>query len=287
MIGTRYPRPCPLPGHPQDEDEPALAAESAWSRLRAWHLHAPAERLPLPVIADRLALGLDLARRTRARPRPHLRRVAAAVASWLTWHRHERDLPAPAAAPDRGRSCRCGHRRLGRRRCHLGAGRLARAPAYLDLPRWLDRRVRLAAPARGGPRCPPAPRGRSRLGGAESRLAPDRAPDRPGRLPPAEGHQDAASVRNCCSPARPAASWPPASAANSRRYAEKFAHLRACPTAGSTSGSPTTPASWSSRSGRRTRRSAARSPTRRWIRTRRSKTGSRSTAASATRSPSG
>ena len=50
MIKTEYPRPCPIPGHPQDEDDPVLVTESAWSRLRAWHLHAPAERLPLPVI---------------------------------------------------------------------------------------------------------------------------------------------------------------------------------------------------------------------------------------------
>ena len=51
MIKTEYPRPCPIPGHPQDDgDEPDLITESAWSRLRAWHLHAPAERLPLPVI---------------------------------------------------------------------------------------------------------------------------------------------------------------------------------------------------------------------------------------------
>src|SRR5262249_47350585 len=49
MTQTRYPRPCPIPGHPQDEDEPALVTESAWARLRAWHLHAPAERLPLPL----------------------------------------------------------------------------------------------------------------------------------------------------------------------------------------------------------------------------------------------
>ena len=50
MIKTGYPRPCPIPGHPQDQDEPVLVTESAWSRLRAWHLRAPAERLPLPVI---------------------------------------------------------------------------------------------------------------------------------------------------------------------------------------------------------------------------------------------
>src|SRR5438874_7059503 len=50
MTEDRYPRPCPIPGHPQDEDEPTLVTESAWTRLRAWHLRAPAERLPLPFI---------------------------------------------------------------------------------------------------------------------------------------------------------------------------------------------------------------------------------------------
>ncbi len=49
MTLTRYPRPCPIPGHPQDEEESVLVTESAWARLRAWHLHAPAERLPLPL----------------------------------------------------------------------------------------------------------------------------------------------------------------------------------------------------------------------------------------------
>src|SRR5206468_12334650 len=49
MTEARYPRPCPIPGHPQDDGgEPDLVTSSVWSRLRAWHLHAPAERLPLP-----------------------------------------------------------------------------------------------------------------------------------------------------------------------------------------------------------------------------------------------
>src|SRR5215469_18726856 len=46
-------RPCPIPGHPQDGDGdggPRPASGSAWQRVRAWHLHAPAERLPLPLI---------------------------------------------------------------------------------------------------------------------------------------------------------------------------------------------------------------------------------------------
>ena len=48
MTLTQFPRPCPIPGHPQD-GQPAPAPDSAWARLRAWHLHAPAERLPLPL----------------------------------------------------------------------------------------------------------------------------------------------------------------------------------------------------------------------------------------------
>ena len=72
MTLTRYPRPCPIPGHPQDEDARALVSDSAWARLRAWHLHAPAERLPLPLIVTRLAVGVGPARRARPRPRRHL-----------------------------------------------------------------------------------------------------------------------------------------------------------------------------------------------------------------------
>ena len=134
MIKTEYPRPCPIPGHPQNADEPVLVTESAWARLRAWHLHAPAERLPLPVIVPHLASRLDLARRTRAGPCRHLRRggrrrgVLADVAPLRA------QFPAPAAAPDRGRPGRRGGRRLDGRRCHLGTARLARAPAHLDLP---------------------------------------------------------------------------------------------------------------------------------------------------------
>jgi hypothetical protein len=50
MTVTQFPRPCPIPGHPHEDGAEPLAPESAWSRLRAWHLHAPAERLPLPLI---------------------------------------------------------------------------------------------------------------------------------------------------------------------------------------------------------------------------------------------
>ena len=99
MIKTGYPRPCPIPGHPQDEDEPVLVTESAWSRLRAWHLQAPAERLPLPVVL----LAWPLAWILHAAHVPgHVvtyAAVAAAVACWLTWHRHERTSPHPRLLP--------------------------------------------------------------------------------------------------------------------------------------------------------------------------------------------
>ena len=141
---------------------------------------------------DRLAGRLGPARGARAGPRRHLRRdrrrrgVLADVAPLRA------QVPAPAAAPDRGRPGRRGGRRLDGRRCHLGAARLARAPADLDLPGRRRGRVLVAAPPRGRPGGPPAPRGRRRLGGPESRMAPGRPPDRPGRLPPADGHPDAA-----------------------------------------------------------------------------------------------
>ena len=99
MTETRYPRPCPIPGHPQDEDEPALVTESAWSRLRDWHLHAPAERLPLPVILTAWPAAWVL---HAAHVPGHVityAAVAAAVACWLTWRRHERDSPHPRLLP--------------------------------------------------------------------------------------------------------------------------------------------------------------------------------------------
>ena len=93
MIQTRYPRPCPIPDHPQDGDEPALVTESAWARLRAWHLRAPAERLPLPVILTAWPSAWIL---HAAHVPGHVvtyATVAAAVACWLTWRRYERTSP--------------------------------------------------------------------------------------------------------------------------------------------------------------------------------------------------
>ncbi len=103
MIPTRYPRPCPIPGHPQDEDEPPLVTEPAWARLRAWHLRAPAERLPLPVIVLTWPAAWVLHVAHVAGHVVTYAAIAAAVACWLTWHRygrrslHPRLLPTEAA----------------------------------------------------------------------------------------------------------------------------------------------------------------------------------------------
>ena len=99
MIKTEYPRPCPIPGHPQDADEPVLVTESAWARLRAWHLHAPAERLPLPVIVLTWPSAWIL---HAAHVPGHVvtyAAAAAAVACWLTWHRYGRSSPHPRLLP--------------------------------------------------------------------------------------------------------------------------------------------------------------------------------------------
>ena len=73
--------------------------ESAWARLRAWHLRAPAERLPLPVAL----LTWPAAWVLHAAYVPgHVltyATVAAAVACWLTWHRYGRTSPHQRMLP--------------------------------------------------------------------------------------------------------------------------------------------------------------------------------------------
>ena len=100
MTGTRYQRPCPIPGHPQDADDATeLVPDSAWSRLRAWHLHAPAERLPLPVILLTWPSAWVL---HAAHVPGHVityTAAAAVVACWLTWWRRERDSLHPRLLP--------------------------------------------------------------------------------------------------------------------------------------------------------------------------------------------
>ena len=99
MIKTEYPRPCPIPGHPQDEDEPVLVTESAWARLRAWHLRAPAERLPLPVIVLTWPAAWVLHAAHVAGHVVTYAAIAAAVACWLTWCRYGRESLYPRLLP--------------------------------------------------------------------------------------------------------------------------------------------------------------------------------------------
>ena len=98
MTLTQYPRPCPLPGHPHDGDPELLAPDSAWSRLRAWHLHAPAERLPLPLVLTAWPLAWIL---HAARVPGHVIVSAACAAVVLTlgvWRRKDSAYPHLAAA---------------------------------------------------------------------------------------------------------------------------------------------------------------------------------------------
>jgi hypothetical protein len=97
MTLTQYPRPCPIPGHPQDAEPEPLAPDSAWSRLRAWHLHAPAERLPLPLVLVTWPAAWAL---HAAHIPGHIVTYAAAGAvlvTWLTWRRHEKNTAKAAA----------------------------------------------------------------------------------------------------------------------------------------------------------------------------------------------
>ena len=88
---SQWPRPCPIPGHPHDDDrEPVAFTESVWARLRRWHLHAPAERLPLPAVlvtwpAAWVMHWLHVPVRAVAW-------IAAAVTvvTWLAWARRHR-----------------------------------------------------------------------------------------------------------------------------------------------------------------------------------------------------
>jgi DNA-binding transcriptional ArsR family regulator len=95
---TRYPRPCPIPGHPQDDEPVPPVSDSAWSRLRAWHLHAPAERLPLPLILVTWPAAWVL---HAVHVPGHLVTYAAGAAvavTWLTWRRHQKNSPHPRLA---------------------------------------------------------------------------------------------------------------------------------------------------------------------------------------------
>jgi hypothetical protein len=95
---AQFPRPCPIPGHPQDDQPAPLVSDSVWSRLQAWHRHAPAERLPLPLVL----LTWPSAWVLHAAHAPgHVVTYAAAgvvLITWMTWRRHQRRSPHPRLA---------------------------------------------------------------------------------------------------------------------------------------------------------------------------------------------
>ncbi len=94
-------RPCPIPGHPQDgdgDDGPRPASGSAWQRLRAWHLHAPAERLPLPLILLTWPFAWILHAFRVPAAVPGAATAAAVVLAWTAWRRHRKKSPHPRLA---------------------------------------------------------------------------------------------------------------------------------------------------------------------------------------------
>ncbi len=98
MTVTRYPRPCPIPGHPQDDAPAPIVPDSAWTRLRAWHLHAPAERLPLPLaLTVWPAAWIMHAAHVPGRVVTWIA-VAAVAVTWLIWRRHAKTSPHPRLA---------------------------------------------------------------------------------------------------------------------------------------------------------------------------------------------
>ena len=90
-----WPRPCPIPGHPHDSDGDAVViTESAWARLKRWHLHAPAERLPLPaVLLTWPAAWMMHGLRVPAHAVAWFAGVVTVI-TWLTWARRNRKAHA-------------------------------------------------------------------------------------------------------------------------------------------------------------------------------------------------
>ena len=195
LTGWRPERPCPIPGHPQDgdgDDGPRPAPGSAWQRLRAWHLHAPAERLPLPADSAHLAGRLGPARLPRPRLSPrrgHRGRGGAGLAGL-------------AAAPEEVPASAAGRRSRPPPLTAAIGGWVTAAVAWGPLGVALPAaHLHLRHRGRGGywwlrthrrgPRRPPAPRRPGRRDRRPEAVAPDPAPDRAGRLARAvaAGHQ--------------------------------------------------------------------------------------------------
>ena len=89
-----WPRPCPIPGHPHDSDDAVVVTELAWARLKRWHLHAPAERLPLPAVL--LTWPAAWMMHELHVPAHAVAWIAAVVTvvTWLTWARWNRKAGA-------------------------------------------------------------------------------------------------------------------------------------------------------------------------------------------------
>src|SRR5216683_2315099 len=100
LAGWQPERPCPIPGHPQDGDGdgPRPVPGSAWQRLRAWHLHAPAERLPLPLILLTWPFAWVLHAFRVPASVPGVATAAAVVLAWTAWRRHRKKSPHPRLA---------------------------------------------------------------------------------------------------------------------------------------------------------------------------------------------
>ncbi len=100
LAGWQPERPCPIPGHPQDggDDGPRPAPGSAWQRMRAWHLHAPAERLPLPLILLTWPFAWALHAFRVPASVPGYATAAAVVLAWTAWRRHRKKSPHPRLA---------------------------------------------------------------------------------------------------------------------------------------------------------------------------------------------
>jgi hypothetical protein len=75
-----------------------LASDSAWSRLRAWHLHAPAERLPLPLAVLMWPLGWVLHAVHVPGHVVTYAAIGAVLGAWLIWRRHRKTSPHPRLA---------------------------------------------------------------------------------------------------------------------------------------------------------------------------------------------
>ena len=134
--------PARSPGIPHDDGGPVVVTESAWARLKRWHLHAPAERLPLPAVLFTWPAAWVMHWAARPCPcrrlprwRGHCCDVAGVGAAAPEASVPGQDRAGAGAGPvpaDRGRARRRGVGWVGYRRCrvrsHSPAGPVANRP---------------------------------------------------------------------------------------------------------------------------------------------------------------